>query len=366
VFNRGLDASNRAHLMGAAAPDNVLFRIETIDARLPPLDDGGSWPALLARYRPVEFARDFLVLRRRTGDAAGGLALEDQALKSGKHGYDKPVNVPITDGFVIAEITVEPSLIGVLEGAVYKRDPLLITLNLASGQSKRYRFIPSIGKIGVMISPLIENTTEFAALYAGSRSLDAKRVRSFSIAPDGGTAAWRHSYRVAFRTVTPRPVLSLRQYFALAHPDQPLDAPVAGGADAGPLPTTTCEGVIDDINGFAPPPGELAASGILRVTGWTARSVKDASLAEAALLVLTDKQGHPQVFRTRPTNRPDVAKYFHDPRLEPTGYAAAIDVSSLDGDYALGIAHRRGDRIELCAGFQYSLALKAAAADVHD
>jgi hypothetical protein len=43
------------HLTGAAAPDNVFFRPDPIDYRLPALEDGLSWPALLSLYMPAGY-----------------------------------------------------------------------------------------------------------------------------------------------------------------------------------------------------------------------------------------------------------------------------------------------------------------------
>jgi len=51
AYTPKLCLANRAHLLSPSAPDNVFFRVETIDQRLPSLDDGASWPVLLSRYR---------------------------------------------------------------------------------------------------------------------------------------------------------------------------------------------------------------------------------------------------------------------------------------------------------------------------
>ena len=53
-----------------------------------------------------------------------------------------------------------------IEG-IYKAPPLLITLNLVTGQPKTYRLVAQMGQLGVMISPLVENTLELASLYGG-------------------------------------------------------------------------------------------------------------------------------------------------------------------------------------------------------
>ena len=359
-----LDARNREHLLGDAAPDNVLFRVESIDWRFPPLDDGASWPALLARYRPVAFALDFLVLRKRT-DGAAVPALT--TLHTSRRVFDKPLNVPDSGpgSFVMAEISVEPSLLGILEGLLYKRSALLITANLASGQPRTYRYIATIGKLGIMISPLIETTSEFASLYAATSALDAKRVRSLSIVPESGALGWRPSYRVTFKTAPLPRALDARQYLALAHPgggDAELPAP----ADGAVVAASACDGALDDINGYAPPPGQVSVTGVLQVKGWAAWDAKGGRLPAGVAIVLADAAGHRRLYRARQAPRPDVGKFYNDPRLDASGYVAALDVSQLDGAYTLGIAFQDGDRFEVCEKFNRSLALKALAPGPHD
>jgi len=355
AYDPYLADKNRAHLLGDTAPDNVVFKIESFDARLPSLDDGASWPALITRYRPVSFAHDFLILRRRATAAVA----ETVTISSARCWFGKTVMVPTVDGFVFAEITIKPSILGRLEGALFKSHALLITFDMVGGQSKTYRFVSSMGTLGVMISPLIENTSEFAELYSGTSQLGAKQVSSFKIAPADSERDWQHAYQVTFKSLTVPPILDPRQSFALVHGDIPLDevsSPAANDVTGGEI---TCEGVIDVINGHAPPPGELSGSGMLSVSGWAARSAKQAILPRTVFVVLTDQAGRHTLLTTRPMKRVDVGNYFADHRLDASGYTTTVDVSTFAGTYALGVAFKDGDRIERCSGLKYTVTLKA-------
>ncbi len=358
AYDPYLADKNRAHLLGDAAPDNVVFKIESFDARLPALDDGASWPALITRYRPVSFAHDFLILRR-TATAA---VAEMTTISSSRYMLGKSVMVPTVDGFVVAEITVKPSLFGRLAGALFKSHSLLITFEMVAGQPKTYRFVSSMGKLGVMVSPLIENTTEFAELYAGTSQLSAKQVSSFKIESADGERDWQHVYQVTFKSLTVAPILDPRQSFALVHGDTPLDEVISPAAREVADGEITCEGVIDRINGFAPPPGELSGSGMLTVSGWAARSAKQAILPRTVLVVLTDPAGRHSLLSTRPMQRVDVGNYFADRRLDASGYTTTVDVSRFAGTYALGVAFKDGDRIERCSGLKYAVSLKPVTA----
>lgn len=65
-----LAKANYDHLIdSSSAPDNIFFKLETIDSRYPSLDDGMSWKALLGLYKPIFWTagRDYLVLTRDKG-----------------------------------------------------------------------------------------------------------------------------------------------------------------------------------------------------------------------------------------------------------------------------------------------------------
>jgi hypothetical protein len=87
---------------------------------------------------------------------------------------------------------------------LFKPSELGITLELATGEKKQYRMIASMAKSGFLISPLIENTSEFAMLYGERDALDEKRVKSFTLAPrKGRTLLWNDDYVVTFSQIRP-------------------------------------------------------------------------------------------------------------------------------------------------------------------
>ena len=57
---------NRQHLLKPDRPDYLFFRVETIDSRLPSLDDGASWPVILTNYQPVQWAGQHLLLQAKS------------------------------------------------------------------------------------------------------------------------------------------------------------------------------------------------------------------------------------------------------------------------------------------------------------
>ncbi len=71
-----------------------------------------------------------------------------------------------------------------------------------NGMTKQYRIIAGMAKSGFLLSPLIENTSEFEMLYGKQGILDGKRVTSIIISPrDGGSMLWNNEYKVTFSEI---------------------------------------------------------------------------------------------------------------------------------------------------------------------
>jgi len=90
-------------------------------------------------------------------------------------------------------------VLGQIAKILYKPTPLTITANLADGQSKTYRFIPSMARAGFVISPLIKTTTDFVHLATGPFHLLAdNRVTSIRIVPEGAESLfWKKEYSLS-------------------------------------------------------------------------------------------------------------------------------------------------------------------------
>jgi hypothetical protein len=70
---------------------------------------------------------------------------------------------------------------------------------MIDGTKKPFRLVPGMAENGIMISPLVETTQEFNALYSRNSSLDKKRVKSFAVLQSSGlTSDWDNEYTVAF------------------------------------------------------------------------------------------------------------------------------------------------------------------------
>lgn len=170
VFNRGLAEDNKEHLQGKHKPDNIIFKIEPIDQRIPSMEDGASWPLLLTTYLPTHSTNNFLFLRKKTHPHHTNLTL----LKRESHVLGEQVDIPEKQ-LLFAEIELKPTVLGTLTAILFKPQQLQITLKLGNGATKHYRLVANMAKSAFLLSPLIENTGEFSLLYKKNNKLETKK-----------------------------------------------------------------------------------------------------------------------------------------------------------------------------------------------
>lgn len=184
---------NEQHLRNSDAPDNVLFQVQTIDGRLPSLDDGLSWPALLDNYTVINLDDDLAYLRKRKTIKAHSTY---DVIDKGIHKIGDDVLLPQAAFPIYAEIDLKPTLLGKFVSLVFKPPPLKLRLNLKDGTSKDYLVISSMMQTGFFISPLVQSTKDFI-LIASMNPLYLKNniVESMTIAPYyGGSILWSSTY----------------------------------------------------------------------------------------------------------------------------------------------------------------------------
>jgi hypothetical protein len=355
AYTPELAEKNRRHLLSDAAPESIVFRVEPIDGRVPASEDGASWPLLMSAYRPVALENDTLYLARRTrvsshSDAAGHPA-DAQVVAS----LGEPVVIPRNLGPVFARIDVRPTLLGRLAGLLYKPSELRMGVRLDDGRTRSFRFVVGSGPAGLVVSPLIESTAEFALLYGGHAYLSAKRVESFWVTAERPARFWSSRYTVSFeRLVLGEPVdvgrLVGLDTFAS------LDGVPWGAVAPG------CDGNIDAVNGVAPGVGAGApafgSDSLLSVSGWLALSTKTADLPDRVLLVLTDPAGARAFVEPRRTRRLDLGEHFAVGGMADAGFEAAFDVSGLRGRHLLALAYEKGGTLHMCPQFAIPVTLR--------
>lgn len=200
AFSPYLAQKNKQHLLGKNKPDNIIFKMEPIDGRIPSLEDGASWPILMDNYQAGHIENDYLFLRKKIAShkTTGQLEFVSQEI----HNFGDVIAVPNTEQPLFTEIIINPTLRGRLANTFLKPEQLTIVFELADGTKRQYRIIANMAKSAFLISPLIENTSEFALLYGYKSALNTKIVKTLSIASKNNDSwQWNKKYTINFKHI---------------------------------------------------------------------------------------------------------------------------------------------------------------------
>jgi hypothetical protein len=196
AYGSRLDELNVAHLEGRNAPQHVFLEVGPIDARLPALEDAGSWPLLLNRYRVVGRTGPFLVLDRNPS-VANAPKMED--VSTSRQRLGRWFNLPKVGEPVWAEVAVRPTLLGRILGALFRPPQLHILFRYEDGQTETFRYVAAMGHAGFIVSPVIHNTTDFAALLMKGRERFFSNALPACVEITGGNGTslfWKRTFDV--------------------------------------------------------------------------------------------------------------------------------------------------------------------------
>lgn len=367
AYTPALAERNRQHLLGSRAPHNIVFRIETIDGRLPALDDGPSWPVLLSHYRPQRMMNGAVLLQRSAepspadaiayANAAADTARRDDPSRrvATAQRLNQPISLPAPAageaGLTQARLDIQPSLLGRLVGLLFKPPPLQIKLTLVDGRQLSHRLVSGMARAGFTLSPMVEDTRDFVLLYAPGSRLANKQVTAFEVQTRGlAHWLWQPEFSLHLQPLA-GPAIDVSGVLIEQRP-----AGLPAHIDA--LTNATCDGSIDLVNGIRieAQPSQVAAR--LVVNGWGTTDRRDAALPDALYLVLTDEQGQRRYLLSTRSRRPDVAQHFNLPLLADSGYHVDSDVAGLAGRHHLSLAMQQGRQLRLCNNTRHVIHIK--------
>jgi hypothetical protein len=348
AFSAEMARADLDHLQGNAGTPpvrHVFLRIEYDDNRLPAIEDGLSWPALLSAFavRGFDAAHDLARLERVPGAPAAGP--EAPLLLQGRFAMGRAVQLPAApDGLLWATIDIRPTLAGRLVGLLFRPPILRITLHGADGLDTSYRLLSGPARAGFLLSPVVARTRDFLALLLPGAGAASSRPAWFSISGESGTRLlWRDSFAVTLRRLPIAPQPAVRALI-LSRPTDPPPA-LTSAADAGQAEACS----LDDIDDRLPGPAPMAVGDHLRVRGWAAISVAPATLADQLFVRLTDAAGHARVSAvTGREARADVAAHYGQPALTNAGFDTMIDLAGLSGPTTLSLEALRDGRRWTC------------------
>ncbi len=350
AYTEKLAKINAEHLLGEKAPQNIFFKVATIDGRLPSLDDGASWPILLNKYEPVQMFGEFLLLKRG--------AVEEEISKekflSVEASFAQKVEIENNQDILFAEIEVKPTLLGRLFSIIFKPDQIWISVTTADGSVRNQRVVSSMMKSGFVISPLVESVTDFAFLYDNRGYLNHKMVKSFTISNRRGkpSFSWQKNYQIKLSKIKPK---YSNQISRIIKFDQ-FDAALKARKYA--VSSQVCEGAVDFVNGiiFPEQSAKISVSKLFSIRGWMALKDLDKRIVpENIFISLVNKNGDHKFLKTHRLSRQDLKEHFKQDQMVNAGYEAFADSSHLSGEYLVGISYLDKDGVKNCSEFKLPL-----------
>lgn len=168
AYTRGLMRRNEAFYGSTNAPQFVLFRLEPIDERFPPLEDALVLRDLLFNYEPLEGEGPFLLLQHKGSAPAVLQYVRDGAVRPGEL-IDLRDQ---TNADIWVEIQLNPTLLGRARGFLYQPAPLELGVWLqGSPNLRRAKFMASAPLLaaGFLASPLLLENDDVLDLYSGNQ-----------------------------------------------------------------------------------------------------------------------------------------------------------------------------------------------------
>ena len=345
VTSPGAAAADLAHLEGENGHppvQNVFFALEDEDNRLPTLQDGTSWPALLSEFEAVGYDRgeQIAFLRRKPGAKAA--APTELPLLRGAAALGHEVALPdLPTGLGWITLDIRPTLLGRLVNFLFRPPALFISLRYGDGHMVRYRLLSDLARTGFLLTPPVSDTEGMLRLLLPERTAPEHKPSALVVSGESGTRLlWQAGYAVDLRSIDIPLQPAVQSLLVLApRPAQAEDESRTSPADACRL-----DAVAGQVGSRTP----LGVSGDTEVDGWIVASITASDPPSRFTLLFTDATGHAWQVDAPRNYRPDIAGYFNNQRLVRSGFKVKVDLSGLQGFYAMTMQADEGTRRWRC------------------
>ncbi len=191
TFNAHLMRLNEQFYLSQAAPDYVLFALNQIDHKFPPLEDAMLLRDLLIDYELVAAEEPFLLLKSKSAALPKLTLLREGTVRPGE-----PIRLnDFGDDNLWMEIAVEPTLLGRVRHFLYKPPKIRLAVwgESTSRRPARYPAPTPMLAAGFLASPLVLHGSDVSNLYTGA---SITRPKAYSVEPlRGEEHFWKDQMR---------------------------------------------------------------------------------------------------------------------------------------------------------------------------
>lgn len=219
AYTPRLAQMNRAFFESDRAPEFILFKLQTVDDRLPTMDDSLALDLLPQYYRYLFTERGFTLWQRKASlsePPATPTSVRTVATRLGE-----PVDLTdLSDRTVWVRIDYQLNLLGHLRRFLFKPPMMRLKVTDTSGVTSSFRLPGPIAATGFSLSPLVHDISEFLRAANGE---SGRRVASFIIEPSSQDRdCFRHEATVELSITTATPGTGWAA-LSLGSPELPLE-----------------------------------------------------------------------------------------------------------------------------------------------
>jgi hypothetical protein len=165
------------------APEFVLLKIQTIDGRLPMMDDSLAFRLLPFRYEFVRSEKGFLIWKKKPG-AFDASKYEPRLVHAESMAYDQPFKLTAWNRHPLwLKVDFDPSLLGALRSFLYKPPQVTLAVKGTNGMVRKFLMPLPMGRTGFLINPFCDDPASYME-FTDSRSKRLVESVSLEVAPD--------------------------------------------------------------------------------------------------------------------------------------------------------------------------------------
>jgi hypothetical protein len=158
-------------------PRYVLFRLETIDGRLPTFDDSAALIEVIRHYRVILTEGAFLLLERR--EAALPIEVDKRLVLEDRVGLGEFVDVAEWSREpLLLELDASDNTLGRLRRLLLRPESMHLEVELSDGARHRYPLVRGLAAEGFLLNPWLTTPAAFAAWRSGH---EPQSVRAFRV-----------------------------------------------------------------------------------------------------------------------------------------------------------------------------------------
>lgn len=182
TFTPFLSELNRDFLASDKAPDYILMKLQSIDYRLPGMDDSHVLRLLPHRYDFVHAETGFLVWKRRPG-AFDATAIAPSLLRQDTMEVGRPYSLSSDNHQPLwVRIELRTNLLGLLRSFLYKPPQVMLRILSTDGNATEYLMPLPMGRNGFVINPIIEDYMDYMH-FAGNTPEKLVKAITLRLAP---------------------------------------------------------------------------------------------------------------------------------------------------------------------------------------